>query len=56
MTWEVIILLPDANGETKLGSALVSNHAVVQIAKGDEPLKIKKKTATEKKEKAKHKK
>ena len=55
VTWEVVILLPDTNGETKLGSALVSNHAVVRLAKGDEPLKIKKKKAKEKKEKAKNK-
>lgn len=56
VTWEVVILLPDNNGETKLGSALVSNHADVQIARGDEPLNVKKKKVKEKKEKAKNKK
>lgn len=56
VTWEVVILLPDTNGETKLGSALVSNHADVQLAKGDEPLNVKKKKVKEKKEKAKNKK
>jgi len=49
VSWEVVILLPDTNGETKLGSALVSNHAEIQIAKGDEPLKMKKKKPKKKK-------
>ena len=56
VTWKVAILLPDNNGETKLGSALVTNHAVVRLAKGDEPLNVKKKKAKEKKEKVKNKK
>ena len=49
VTWEVTILQPENNGETKLGSALVSNHAAVQLAKGEEPLNIKKKKEKKKK-------
>lgn len=49
VTWVVDILQPGNNGETKLGSALVSNHAVVRLAKGDEPLNTKKKRAKKKK-------
>ena len=58
-TWVVDILLPENNGETKLGSALVSNHADIQLRKGEEPLNTKaktKKNTKEKKEKAKNKK
>ena len=56
VTWVVDILQKENNGETKLGSALVGNNAVIQLRKGDEPLNVKKTKTKEKKEKAKNKK
>ena len=56
VTWVVDILQKENNGETKLGSALVGNNAVIQLRKGVEPLNVKKIKTKEKKKKAENKK
>ena len=44
VTWEIAILQPENNGETRLGTALVGNHGTVHLTKGpDAPLNKKNK-------------